>query len=386
MPSTGPLGRTLFVHWGQSGGGPRVLEEMLLAFEDRRPGAASVSFNRHAENSHTIVASGIPSISVTTYRSRIGVAFKLPKMVVNSLRVRRFIRKHRVDTVVSTMESVYQSMLFPFLVPRHVRYIFALHDGSFHPGEESVIRRLNRWSELRRADEIITFSTAVADVVRRSVRLEGRSVIASVLPASDTRGHQVVARELPTERAPVLGFFGRLTPYKGLELLSEAAGILLDRGIAVTVRIVGNGELGTKMAAEPSPANVVWDVRWVPESEVVPIVASFDLVALPYTEASQSGVLAQALSLGVPVVATPVGGLSEQVLAAEAGVVASAVEPAAFADAVAGLLASPTTYHAASVASLRSAATAFSWDRFLDDLESIGEAVATTPPTRPESA
>jgi glycosyltransferase involved in cell wall biosynthesis len=52
--------------------------------------------------------------------------------------------------------------------------------------------------------------------------------------------------------------------------------------------------------------------RWVPESEIGPLLAWSDALILPYREASQSGVAAAALAAGRPVIATRVGGLSEQ--------------------------------------------------------------------------
>lgn len=373
MTSKTPLGRTLFVHWGRTGGGPRVLEEMTREFALRRPGDAAVSYNVDAENAAVMEHLGLPSVKVTTFSSALGVVLNLPKMVRNSFRVRSFVRRHAVSTVVCTMESVYQSLLVPLLLPRSVHYVFAVHDGAFHPGDANVVRRLNRWVELRRADSIVTFSESVAEVMRGLDECRTTKIVSSVLPASDARGHEADVRHLPVDRPVVVGFFGRLVAYKGLELLLEAAELLSARGVSVIVKIVGNGERGRELAALPAPANVRWDVRWVPEDEVVPIVGSFDVLALPYTEASQSGVLAQALSLGVPSVATPVGGLAEQVTTTGAGVVASAVSAEAFADAVEALCTDRHTYARCSEGCLEAAAGSYSWTRFLDDLESVIE-------------
>ena len=365
------LGRTLFVHWGQTGGGPRVLEEMSREFARRHPGEAAVSYNSRAENAATMVGLALPSLPVTTFRSRLGVVLNLPKMVVNSWRVRRFVIRHDVRTVVCTMESIYQSLLVPMLIPRDRRYVFAVHDATLHPGDEHVVKRLNRRAELRRADDIVTFSSAVADVMRTTAPATVRRVVASVLPASDVRGHQVTERTLPTGRPVVVGFFGRLVKYKGLDLFVEAAAILAARLPDVVLRVVGNGEYGVTVSQEDTSGAVTWDIRWIPEDEVVPVIGTFDVLALPYIEASQSGVLAQALSLGLPSVATPVGGLAEQVISTGAGIVCDEVTAQSFAEAVERLISDPELYSDASRRCLAAAAGDYSWDRFLDDLDSL---------------
>lgn len=369
--SNDTLGRTLFIHWGQTGGGPRVLEEMSREFARRYPGEAAVSYNSRAENAATMEGLALPSLPVTTFRSQLGVVLNLPKMVVNSWRVRRFVMRHDIRTVVCTMESIYQSLLVPMLIPRDRRYVFAVHDATLHPGDEHIVKRLNRRAELRRADDIVTFSSAVADVMRTTAPATVRRVVASVLPASDVRGHQVTERTLPTGRPVVVGFFGRLVKYKGLDLFVEAAAILAARVPDVVLRVVGNGEYGVTVSQEDTSGAVAWDIRWIPEEEVVPVIGTFDVLALPYIEASQSGVLAQALSLGLPSVATPVGGLAEQVTSTGAGIVCDEVTAQSFAEAVERLISDAELYSDASRRCLAAAAGDYSWDRFLDDLDSL---------------
>ena len=66
--------------------------------------------------------------------------------------------------------------------------------------------------------------------------------------------------------------------------------------------------------------------RWVDDAEVPAIFRAADIVMIPYTSASQSGVIALAATFGCPVIATRVGGLPEQIRDGETGVL---VEPSA---------------------------------------------------------
>jgi glycosyltransferase involved in cell wall biosynthesis len=106
-------------------------------------------------------------------------------------------------------------------------------------------------------------------------------------------------------------FFGRLLPYKGLDLLAAALRMLDARG-AWQLRVVGSGPESNDLAALRALRNVTVENRWVPEDEVGELIAWADAVVLPYREASQSGVAPAAIAAGRPVVATRIGGLAEQ--------------------------------------------------------------------------
>ena len=133
--------------------------------------------------------------------------------------------------------------------------------------------------------------------------------------------------------------FGRLAPYKGLDLLAEALRRLGTRPDLV-VRVVGRGTESAALRALRCLPDVTVENRWVPEEEIAALLAWADALVLAYREASQSGVAAAALAAGRWVIATRVGGLAEQLHANPLGLLC---EPAAdsIADAVLALLARP---------------------------------------------
>jgi glycosyltransferase involved in cell wall biosynthesis len=105
--------------------------------------------------------------------------------------------------------------------------------------------------------------------------------------------------------------FGRLLPYKGLDLLAEALRVLGPRP-DMEVRVVGNGPESPVLDALRAIPNVTVENHWVPEAEVGRIIAWADALVLSHREASQSGAAAAAIAAGRWVVATRVGGLTEQ--------------------------------------------------------------------------
>ncbi len=78
------------------------------------------------------------------------------------------------------------------------------------------------------------------------------------------------------------------------------------------LRVVGSGPESDALAALRSTPGVTVENRWVPDEEVAALIAWADAVVLPYVEASQSGVAPGAIAAGRIVVATRVGGLTEQ--------------------------------------------------------------------------
>jgi glycosyltransferase involved in cell wall biosynthesis len=124
---------------------------------------------------------------------------------------------------------------------------------------------------------------------------------------------------VPAVRRPVadgpcrLLFFGTIRPYKGLEDLVEAFAKL--RG-DYHLTVVGETWEGWTLPAELIAASPVADRitlvnRYVTDAEVDRYFAAADVVVLPYRRSSASGPLHIAMSHGLPVVVTSVGGLVE---------------------------------------------------------------------------
>jgi glycosyltransferase involved in cell wall biosynthesis len=85
-----------------------------------------------------------------------------------------------------------------------------------------------------------------------------------------------------------------------------------DRGIAVELGVFGEGDLGSS-AERLSVMGAEVINRWLTEAEISVLLPRFHVMVLSHVEASQSGAAAAALGAGLPVIATPVGGIIEQI-------------------------------------------------------------------------
>jgi glycosyltransferase involved in cell wall biosynthesis len=167
----------------------------------------------------------------------------------------------------------------------------------------------------------------------------------------------VAPRAFPQGRPFRLLFFGRLLPYKGIDLLVEAHQRLRSRHPEVLLRVIGPGK-PPKILGGELPPNVSLEAGWIPEERIPEILAEADLLVLPYVEASQSGVVGMAAAAALPIVATPVGGLPEQVIDGDTGVITEAVTADAIATAIDRLLNDQALYERCSAGAVRRAASA----------------------------
>jgi glycosyltransferase involved in cell wall biosynthesis len=150
--------------------------------------------------------------------------------------------------------------------------------------------------------------------------------------------------------ARVVLAFGFIRPYKGLDLLLDALRLARQREPAIQLLVAGRPLYDideVRRAAERDGLPVRWDLRFIPRDEMGRYFAAADVVALPYVDTSDSGVIELAAAFGRPVVAAAAGGLGEAFsryghgalvpprdVAALAGALVAEYEPAAAYDPV----------------------------------------------------
>jgi glycosyltransferase involved in cell wall biosynthesis len=169
-------------------------------------------------------------------------------------------------------------------------------------------------------------------------------------------------RRAPKDGAYRMLFFGRLQPYKGLDILVGAYRKLREEFSEISLEIVGLGNINEFLPGGLDVPGIRVDTRWVPEAELGEVFDRADLLITPYTEASQSGAVAVAMGVGMPVVATPVGGLLEQVGHRQSGLIARAVSEEAVAEAVRELIQNPALYESCSLGAVKQVQEKFAWD------------------------
>ena len=262
--------------------------------------------------------------------------------VPSLFRAVRFLRRFHPDVLVLQWwtGTVLHSYLVLALAARlaGVRVVIEFHEvqdtgEAAHRWAAAYVRRFIR-PLLRSAAGIVVHSRFDERALHETYALRE---VPTEVALHGPYDHHTVARapRAPGQECRLL-FFGTIRPYKGLEDLIEAFGGL-PPGFHLTV--VGetweDWTLPAELIAGSAAADrIVFVNRYVADAEVDGFFAAADVVVLPYRRSSASGPLHIAMSHGLPVVVTSVGGLVEAAEDYPGTVFVPPADPAALVEAI----------------------------------------------------
>lgn len=263
----------------------------------------------YVENLTLWQSSDLELIITPTYRSLTGAIWSW----INQFKLMQLadiVRSWRPDILIFPMFYTWN----PFLQwhMRDIPSVVAVHDPIPHPGLTGYSYKLLEDASIRQAERCLIFSKELApELAQRGVDLERIEHI----PLGEMSYYQrQVSQASPQkdDEVPKLLFFGRITAYKGLDVLLRAYKEI-KKEHKCEMMIVGEGDLGSYKALLDDLPEVQIINHWVSEEEIAVIFNQSSILLLPYTSGSQSGVLPIAASFGLPVIATNVGGIPEQI-------------------------------------------------------------------------
>ncbi len=331
--------RVLVWQWGRHGSAPRLAASLAAGI--RGSGAEAVL--SLATGAEVLRGADAPAndLPVPTYHGLAGFAARFLSIPFAARALARRVRAVAPDVAVCVMPGPLDLLMVTALRRAGVRFAVIVHDAAPHPGDGHPLQMRLQRALCLRADALVAWSGHVAAGLRAQGLADGRPILAGFHPPLAFAGPAPAPAFTHGGPARLL-FFGRLLPYKGLDLLAAACALLgpAAPGVAFELRVVGTGPHSPALAALTALPWVRVENRWVAEDEVGAVLGWADALLLPYTEASQSGVAAAALAAGRAVLATTVGGLPEQ-LGGENLARLCAPEAGAFAAAMATLIADP---------------------------------------------
>lgn len=234
------------------------------------------------------------------------------------LRVRHFLEResphvlffygpHPVNLLIGRMRN------------KSSRLVYWLHDPIQHSGGNSLYARIYRYHDqwlLKHSDGIIVaYEEGRQHLIRAGI--EARRIHKAFLGFMEI----FVIKETPPIEYDFI-FFGRLVPYKGLDVLAQALEHLMSQGHALKGIVAGPGNVNSvapTLEIMARSGHLVLHERYVPDAELSAMVASARVTVLPYRDATGTQTVQLAAYHRRPVLATQVGCFPEYVVDGQTG-------------------------------------------------------------------
>jgi glycosyltransferase involved in cell wall biosynthesis len=252
------------------------------------------------------------------------------KNYILSFRLTKHLMRERYDIV-----HFNGIKFFPFLIALLLklrRIVWTIHDPILHTGEEKKEAEILYRLLCRLRINIILHNHSSKDEFINKYGCASGKI--HFLPYAPLEVFQVYKNpDIISEPYTVL-FFGRISKYKGIEYLIEAAKISQQTIKKLKVIIAGTGSYPIDLQILKN--NSLYEIhnRYIPNAELVHLIQRCSVVICPYTDATQSGVIMTAYALSKPVIASGVGGIPEMIKDRETGRLVPPENSVALADAI----------------------------------------------------
>ena len=242
------------------------------------------------------------------------------------------------------------------------------HYGDGRP----VLRAVNRL--------LLPLADAVICNARRSLRYVPRALAArcavipnGVEPVIPARRRADVRHglDLPAD-IPVVGTVGRLMPQKNHRLFLQVASDVLRSRPRAAFLLVGGGPLEAELRRQAGEPGLAGRVALTGErADVADLLGAMDVFLLTSEREGMSNALMEAMTLGLPCVATDAGGSAEVVAHGETGYVCPRGDRGSLAGHVGALLDDPGLRGRLGAAGRRRAVTGFAPDAMARATETL---------------
>lgn len=295
-------------------------------------------------------------------RKNAGLAEKIARIVAYYVRLMWYAAtaKPRVFHILwnNKFEAFDRTLLMVFYKALGKKVTLTAHNvnAGVRDSEDTRWNRMTLGVQYRLADQIFVHTKKMKDALtcEFNVREDRVTIIPyginNAVPVTSLTPEQAKQKLgiAPGERTIL--FFGNIAPYKGLEYLISAFERLVAGGGNYRLIIAGRA----KQSGDPYVDSIqqalrrdgvrersVLKLEFVPDEETELYFKAADVSVLPYTYIFQSGVLFLGYSFGLPVIATDVGSLREDIVEGETGYVVPPQNSDALANAIEKYFASP---------------------------------------------
>lgn len=196
------------------------------------------------------------------------------------------------------------------LLLRKKRLVFTIHDIRSHSGERTRFNFAEKFNDylVKSSYPIIIHNRQDYNFLANN--FSGKAGKFNFIPFGVLDVYHGFKNKSVIAPSSDLLFFGRISPYKGIEYLVSAIELLKKRGLSVRTIIAGHGSVyfNTEKFAE---LNIILINNYITNEYLVSLIENTKIIVCPYTDATQSGVVMTAFAFNKAVIASDVGSFSE---------------------------------------------------------------------------
>jgi len=182
---------------------------------------------------------------------------------------------------------------------KNIPVVTTIHDYHTHSGEKNKLIEHLQKIQMSISDYVVFLSQNQRSLALKdnpSKKSKYKLLIHPIL-------HVNQKQNLGHERKLKFLFLGRIKEYKGYKLILEAA----HSEQIESITIAGSGD-----SLQSSNPNITVINEYLTDNKVSELLSSHHVLLLPYTEASQSGILMLGMAANIPMVVSDLPGLDEQ--------------------------------------------------------------------------
>jgi D-inositol-3-phosphate glycosyltransferase len=299
-------------------------------------------------------------------REDAGLAAKIWRISIYYARVMRYaaVARPKIFHILWNNRFLFfdRTLLMAYYKLLGRKIVFTAHNvnQAGRDGQDSLLNRLSLRIQYQLADHIFVHTEKMKSQLVRDFGVRDQRItvipfgINNTVPDTDLTSHQAKRKLGIKDGERTILFFGRIGPYKGLAYLAAAFQQLAVKSSHYRLIIVGKPKKGAEKYVDTNleilrrgvaRGRVIEKIEFIPDEDTELYFKAADVVVLPYTEVFQSGVLFLGYSFGLPVVASDVGSMHEDVVEGHTGFLCKPCDPTGLAAALEKYFASDLYKH-----------------------------------------
>lgn len=295
---------------------------------------------------------------------------------------RKLIKKNNYDLSHAFFTVPCGALSWYFKLAYKLPYLISLR-GSDVPGYSERFDKLYKFlmplikSIWKRADKVIANSQGLAELAKKSYPQKKIAVIANGVDTKKFNPQKFLNNNSADKFSLVCGT--RITPRKGFIYLINALEKLQKKGEKVYLEIIGEGdqkELLEKMVREKNLNKQVKFLGVVDHEEIPSILSRADVFVSPSLNEGMANAMLEALAMGLPLIATDIGGTKELIKDGENGLIVKTKNVIDLADKIAWLKNNPAERKRMGIMG-RQRAEKMSWDKIADKYKMVYDKIVT---------